>query len=196
MTASRTSASAPDASSPGRQSSDDLTDRIARAILEPDFATATGGELSTDEALALVRRCAGAEQITRKLLRRSVDAARAANHSWAAIGAELGMSRQAAQQRFGGAVAEPTSANERWLGPVTAFDEMDELALAGRLGWHTVEAGFLQHRMVRGDTQWEHRRLLWPRSTRALQRDGWQIGCRAFPWIYLVRDTGIPVEES
>jgi len=34
-------------------------------------------------------------------LHRAVRAARAANYSWAAIGAVLGVSKQAAQQRFG-----------------------------------------------------------------------------------------------
>jgi hypothetical protein len=50
--------------------------------------------------------------------------------------------------------------------------------------------------MVRTGTQWEHRRLLWPQSIKGSLRDGWQIGCRAFPWIYLIRDTGLPAEHE
>ena len=164
----------------------ELADRLAAAILT---------DADSDGPLELVRRCHEAEGVTRGFLRQAVDAARTAGSSWADIGAELGMSRQAAQQRFGG-TPEALSADERWLGPVTAFDELAELELAGRLGWHTVEAAMLRHRMVRTDTQWEHTRLLWPRSTKALLRDGWQIGCRAFPWIYLIRDTGLPADPS
>ena len=84
----------------------------------------------------------------------------------------------------------------RWLGPVTAFDELPELELAGRLGWHTVEAGMLCHRMVRTDTQWEHKRVVWPGSLARNEREGWQIGCRAFPWVYLIRDLGVPAEPE
>lgn len=173
----------------------DLGDALAAAVL--------GGVTDVDavDHLMLIRRCSTADRITRQLLQRAVEQARAAGHSWAAIGSELGMSRQAAQQRFGveQLVPEPISAatgEQRWLGPVTAFDEMRELELAGRSGWHTIGAGVLRHRMVRTDTQWEHRRVIWPASPAKLLRDGWQIGARAFPWIYLVRDTGQPVQEA
>jgi hypothetical protein len=39
------------------------------------------------------------------MLRRRVAVARRAGHSWASIGLALGISRQAAQQRFGGGQA-------------------------------------------------------------------------------------------
>lgn len=169
----------------------DLADALGRAILD--------GADPTDE-LALVRRTAAADEATTLLLHQAVSAARAAGHSWTAVGATLGLTRQAAQQRFGKAAGDARSAvpgdEERWLGPVTAFDEMAELELAGRLGWHTVEAGLLRHRMVRTGTQWEHKRVLWTGSLSRYAREGWQVGCRAFPWVYLVRDTGRPVEEG
>lgn len=170
----------------------DLDDAIGRAILA-----------GTDPAdpLALVRRAAEADRAAGLLLHRSVAAARSGGHSWQAIGEVLGLTRQAAQQRFGkdgeGVVPDgEDGTEERWLGPVTAFDEMDELALAGRLGWHTIGAGLLRHRMVRTATQWEHKRVVWSGSTARYARDGWQVGCRAFPWVYLVRDTGRPVEPA
>jgi len=166
-------------------------DTIAHAVL---------GDVGDDvphDFLALVARSAEAERVTKQLLQQSVDSARAVGHSWAALGSVLGMSRQAAQQRFGAAQA-PSSLDddERWLGPVTTFDELAELALAGRLGWHTVQAGFLRHRMVRTATQWEHRRVLWRGPASRVALDGWRIGCRAFPWLYLIRDTGCPIEPD
>lgn len=145
--------------------------------------------------LALVHRAAAAESVARDLLQQSVTAARASGLSWAAIGAELGLTRQGVQQRFGSRGEPEDSPRYRWLGPVTAFDEMRELAIAGRLGWHTVEAGMLRHRMVRTETQWEHRRIMWSGPVRRFERDGWQVGCRAFPWIYLVRDLGVSAEQ-
>lgn len=166
----------------------DLDEAIGRAIL---------ADTDPDDALALVCRAADADRAAGALLHRSVASARSGGHSWQAIGDVLGLTRQAAQQRFGKDEApEPAGAEERWLGPVTAFDEMDELALAGRLGWHTVGAGLLRHRMVRTATQWEHKRVVWSGSSARYAREGWQVGCRAFPWVYLVRDTGRPVAED
>lgn len=165
-----------------------LADAIGRAILADSAGT----------PLAVVRRAAEADQVAGDLLQQAVTAARANGHSWAEIGETLGLTRQAAQQRFGRAAPDAADGaegdrEERWLGPVTAFDEMAELALAGDLGWHTVGAGMLRHRMVRTPTRWEHRRVVWSGSLARHEKDGWQVGCRAFPWIYLVRDTGIPV---
>ena len=169
-----------------------LSDAVGRAVLAAAQVETTGS-LTVDDHLALVAASARAEDEARRLLQRSVAAARAGGASWALIGAELGMSRQAAQQRFG-AVSSSAGESERWLGPVTAFDELAELEIAGRQGWHTVEAGMLSHRMVRTDTQWEHRRILWRGSLAAETADGWRVGCRAFPWIYLIRDLGTPPE--
>lgn len=135
--------------------------------------------------------------MVRELLQQAVTTARASGHSWAAIGSELNLSRQAVQQRFGtGAVNDLDGPQERWLGPVTGFDELRELNIAGRLGWHTVEIGMLHHRVIKTDTQWEHKRVLRTAATlRRLEREGWQIGCNAFPWVYLIRDLGVPAEE-
>lgn len=166
----------------------DLADTIGRAIL-------AGAD--TEDQLALVRRTAEASSLTAELLQQAVSAARAGGHSWSAIGGTLGLTRQAAQQRFGRTDAPLADhPEERWLGPVTALDEMHELEIAGRLGWRTVGAGLLRHRMVRTPTQWEHKRVIWTGPVSRYERDGWQVGCRAFPWLYLVRDTGVPAEAG
>lgn len=174
----------------------DLADAVGRAVLAAARVTEKDA-LAVDDHIALIAASARAETEVRTILQRSVTAARGGGASWALIGAQLGMTRQAAQQRFG-APAQASAANdaERWLGPVTAFDELEELELAGRAGWHTVEAGVLAHRMVRTDTQWEHRRILWRASLASEEAAGWAVGCRAFPWIYLVRDLGTPVDAS
>lgn len=170
----------------------DLTLAIGRAILGDGNADLP--HLRPNEPgdhLAIVRRAAAAEQESRELLRQAVVAARGSGHSWAALGAALGLSRQGVQQRFGSRSPLDDGPQYRWLGPVTAFDEMPELELAGRLGWHTVEAGMLRHRMILTDTQWEHKRVVWTGPLRRYEQDGWQVGCRAFPWAYLVRDLGV-----
>jgi hypothetical protein len=173
-----------------------ITDDVAKAVLA-SVQIGDDHTFTVADHLALIAASAGAEEAARTILRRSVAAARAGGASWASIGAELGMSRQAAQQRFGGA-GDATALDdaERWLGPVTAFDELAELALAGRAGWRTVEAGMFGHRMLRTDTQWEHRRIRWRMSLAREEAEGWEVGCRAFPWIYLVRDLGLPPEPE
>ena len=177
----------------------DLADAVGRAVLAAAQVDDSAA-IAVPEHLALIGAAARAEGEARAILQRSVAAARGGGASWALIGAELGMSRQAAQQRFGALsdvsadLSDASPAGERWLGPVTAFDEMAELDAAGRMGWRTVEAGMLSHRMRRTDTQWEHRRIFWRSSLAAEEREGWEVGCRAFPWIYLVRDRGIPPE--
>ncbi|UOE42882.1 hypothetical protein [Agromyces larvae] len=174
-------------------------DAIARAILDSVAVEgAPDGAIAPDDHLALIRASADAELEVRSVLRQAVESARAGGVSWSAIGAELGMTRQAAQQRFGD-TTQPDASGEagteyRWLGPVTAFDEMPELALAGRAGWRTVEAGILRHRMLRTDTQWEHKRVIGRGPTRREEDEGWMLGCAMFPWVYLVRDLGVPAE--
>lgn len=172
-----------------------LAEAIGSAILSGQDGHRLNPSNASDH-LAIVARAAEADTVVGDLMHRSVVAARAHGHSWAAIGEVLGLTRQAVQQRFGGGsgVAE-ANAETRTLGPVTAFDEMRELELAGRQGWHTVGAGMLSHTMVSTDTQWEHRRVVWRRPAEHYARDGWQIGCRAFPWLYLVRDLGIRPED-
>lgn len=169
----------------------------AHAKLVNAIGSAIIGAAPEGDPLGLVRRASDAETAVRHLLHQSVGAARSSGQSWAAIGTELGLSRQAVQQRFG---ERPDPAGslgdeQRWLGPVTAFDEMGELEIAGRLGWHTIQAGMLRHLVVHTPTQWEHKRVIWTGSLARYEKDGWTVGCRAFPWVYLVRDTGLPAES-
>lgn len=180
-------------------------DDASRDLDMSDAPSEETGPAATDP-LALVAASASAETISRELLADAVRSARGAGQSWAAIGDQLGMSRQAAQQRFGSAdrtgndddrgdpPGGPDNAVERWLGPVTVVDEMAELAEAGRLGWRTVEVGWFKHRVRRTTTQWEHRRTVWGAARKA-EQDGWDVAVRAFPWVYLVRDTGRPAAD-
>lgn len=132
------------------------------------------------------------------LLDAAVTSARSAGLSWDAIGESLGMSRQAAQQRFGprDPQGEPPSrmSETRTLRGLTAFNEMAALNRAGKFGWHSVENGILFHTLERSTEQWEHDRVLITNPKRAqMERDGWQqAGEKWFPWVYYARPTGLP----
>jgi hypothetical protein len=54
-----------------------------------------------DKRIVLVRAANRDLKLAEAMLHRQVDLARRAGHSWAAIGLALGVTRQAAQQRFG-----------------------------------------------------------------------------------------------
>jgi hypothetical protein len=54
-----------------------------------------------DKSIVLVMAANRELSVAEQTLRRQVSLARRAGHSWAAIGTALGVTRQAAQQRFG-----------------------------------------------------------------------------------------------
>src|SRR6478609_11342483 len=168
-----------------------------RQALSATLARVAGADESEpdrDQLLELVDVTARAGTETRSLLSEAVTSARAAGASWDAIGRVLGMSRQAAHQRFGRALEQDDTPGTRILGPVTAFSEVEALRLAGRHGWHSVGFGAYQHTLEHSSTQWEHRRIrVVATGTRTrLEEEGWQVIGTWFPWAYLKRDTGTP----
>jgi hypothetical protein len=154
--------------------------------------------LGTDPAahLDLVSLALAARSETDALLRAAIASARSAGCTWEAIGHVLDMSRQAAQQRYGGEVAALPRAGGTILrlAPLTAFTEMRVLDRAGRYGWHSIGFGALFHIVEKSDLQWEHRRVhVVGADRRELEDAGWeQIGSLWFPWAYYKRCTGEP----
>lgn len=79
------------------------------------------------------------------------------------------------------------------LGPVSIWEEMHELNLAGRYGWHSVELGIAHHRVVHSETQWEHQRVTGAKHLASLTEEGWEIiGQSSPPYTFLKRDTEAP----
>ena len=147
------------------------------------------------DLVALTQR-ASAE--TDALLRSAIAAARTAGHSWTAVGLALGISKQAAQQRFGApaAVAEP--GEQRVLSPLTSYTEMEVLERAGRLGWHSIGFGSLYHLVEKSEVQWRHERVpAFGGQRRELEAAGWQrVGTMWFPWAYYAVATDRPAENG
>lgn len=129
-----------------------------------------------------------------ELLRSAVASARAAGNSWEAIGNRLGVSRQAAQQRFPQTPLPSAEEPHEWLlQPLTAFNEMQVLGRVGVYGWHSVGYGPYYHLLEKSDKQWQHARILSFADQGLLRRRGWQrIAGGWFPWAYYKRQLREP----
>lgn len=174
----------------------DLQRRLSEAISAADPGIHERIESDPGAYLDLVALAARANDYVDQILQAAVSSARSGGHSWDAIGRRLGMSRQAAQQRFGRALSVPPTGNAktRTLRPLTAFNEMEVLRRAGRYGWHSIDYGPLFHVVARSSQEWEHRRVYaWSPAQRKLEVAGWQrIGSLWFPWAYFARPTAKP----
>ncbi len=184
-----------------------LAESLAASLTE---ATPGLGERIANDPeayLDLVAVAAKAERKTGELLRSAVTAARSAGQSWEAIGAKLGISRQAAQKRYGeGAGGGEEAARQggegevRVISGLTAFNEMRVLERVGRYGWHSIGYGALHHVVRKSDRQWSHVRIVGAPETMAkLLAEGWEmVGSMWFPWAYLKRELSEPalVEED
>ncbi|WP_045324161.1 hypothetical protein [Streptomyces sp. NRRL F-4428] len=180
---------------------DRIREGIAAAVLGAPEGLAESLEHDPHGYLRLVDASrVGAEESSR-LLREAVQGARAAGHSWDAVGRVLGVSRQAAQQRFAGKAAagaspsapssgEPGGPERRILGGLSAFNEMAALEEAGRDGWHMVGYGPFFHEVEASDHPWEHCRITLPSPARhrRMEAEGWiPVGAGWFPWRYYKR---------
>ncbi|WP_380167164.1 hypothetical protein [Jannaschia sp. R86511] len=183
-----------------------LRDAVTDAVLSAPRGLREAIEQDPEASLALVSASRVAAEETSRLLSEAVANARAAGHSWDAIGRLIGVSRQAAQQRFGPAGPPATTGPERRVGgdgperrvltPLTLFDEMVVLEPEARRGWHMVDFGPLYLVVEASDHAWQHRRAVWsPAAARALAEQGWQlVGGWSFPWGYYKRRLDLPAE--
>ena len=155
-----------------------LRDSVGRAILSP---TSLSESLEDDSMayLKLIHSADIAHKESQHLLEDAVHQARRLNHSWVAIGDVLGVSRQAAQQRFR-PETDSTSTDEshcRHITGATAFNEMEMLRVEGKAGYHLIGFGPLFLTVQESDQQWEHKRIIAfggsQHADHALRDDGW-----------------------
>lgn len=182
-----------------------IRDAVTEAVLGTPAGLRDALEHDAAASLTLVQASREAAEQTSALLRQAVASARSAGHSWDDIGRLLGVSRQAAQQRFGPPVSArgadrraPDAPEHRVLRPLSVFEEMAVLEHEGRRGWHVVDSGTLFHRVEASAWQWEHRRAGWaPGVARRMQADGWTpAGTLTFPWGYYKRRLDLPAEAA
>ena len=172
-----------------------LQEAIQQAVIGSDGLDAEL-ERSPGAYLRLVARSDWALEESNRLLGEAVNQARRMGHSWSVIGGELGISRQAAQQRFGpGRDQAVSDESTRRIVGATALNEMAILLKEGRRGNHLVSfgAGYL---MVQGsDQRWEHLRvttIFMGDLKRQLGQAGWEYVGTWFPFRYFKRPLGTP----
>lgn len=165
----------------------DLARALGLAWHEGSFG-AFEGERREDYARMIV-----ASQILADESRRSlglwIDAARRAGMSWVDIGALLGISKQAAQQRFGGQrddAEPPAEAIVVKLG-TTPLTEPQILAQQGEAGRELIEIGTFRLVFRASDTAWDYRRSVRPLTADQLEDEGWQVAGRWFVFHYYKR---------
>ncbi len=183
--------SAPDSSA------HELADLLAQAIAKIDPTITRRLDTDPQAHLDLIVLTSRAHAETRALNLSAVSSARSAGWSWEAIGTALGMSKQAAQQRFGiKSDDHEDSPEQRRLVGLIAANEIEQLNEWGAQGWHSIAYGPGFHDVEKSKTRWEHRRaVVGSRRARDLDSKGWErIGTMWFPWIYFKRQVAGPVE--
>lgn len=129
----------------------------------------------------------------RLVLHRWVDAARRSGLSWSEIGDALGISKQAAQQRFrnpADAGVEPSLGDggqiiRYWA---TAFNEMSILREEGAKEHELVAVAALALVFRRTDHQWEYRRVISSAAAVGrMEQDGWTYVASWLPFLYFKR---------
>ncbi|QCB92231.1 hypothetical protein [Cellulomonas shaoxiangyii] len=169
---------------------DEVEVALARLAAQPDSrlsARADGDATSADAHLRAAVRLRDIAVVAERLQRDAVTAARAGGASWAHVGEALGISRQAAQQRFGTREPRDLAAQERLLGPVSRADEVAQLTLAGRAGWRPVASRHGEHVLTRDPQCWEVRRVSMLGPSALGGRDGWVLATTRFPDCFQVR---------
>ena len=166
-----------------------LKDTIESAILS---AAGIGKELPEDRAvlLRLIDVTGQATSVCSQLQQSAVNHARRMDVPWSDIGATLGISRQAAQQRF---AAEDNTAdpdNIRILKNANAFNEMGLLKQEGEAGYHLIGFGPLTLKLMPSRNRWQHERTTSfnIEKTRVLmEKNGWTYVGSWFPFHYFKR---------
>ncbi len=168
-----------------------LRNSISNAVLNSVFSSDEHEEDSTSY-LRLINAADIAHKESGYLLDDAVYQAKRIKHPWASIGDVLGISRQAAQQRFNLNSAPLTEFDETKTRRITgahAFNEMALLRVEGKAGNHLVGFGPLFLMVQESEQQWEHKRVLnfsW-QAKEDLESNGWTYVGAWLPFLYYKR---------
>ena len=167
-----------------------LKDDLEAAILSEAQLARLAPE-KPDEFLRLIAASGAAAECCAAMQRLSVNQARRLDVPWASIGDALGISKQAAQQRFA-TIDDDTMLPKgtRIISGASAFNEMSLLEKEGKAGYHLV--GFRAFTLVVESSSqiWEHGRrtsLNIAKTRSKMAADGWTYVGSWFPFHYFKR---------
>jgi hypothetical protein len=156
-----------------------LRNDIEKAILT-HVGLSKDSETDPATLLRLVDATSESIELCGKLQRAAVNQARRSDIPWSEIGSVMGITRQAAQQRFAPEELPQSSAeNTKRISGATAFNEMQILNIEGKTGYHLVGFGPLFLTVMASNDVWEHRRLY------ALNIAGKRTQMESEGWIYV-----------
>ena len=156
------------------------------------------GATSEDFSLLIVEAYIAADEAN-KSLKQWVQSGRRAGLSWADIGRLLGISRQAAQQRFSIDTSamhsdapdfDPTDSSRIMRIGVTAFNEVEILKEEGLKGRKVVGASWLTLYFEQTDAPVENIRVVslrGPSLVKEYESTGWTHALTWFPYRYFTR---------
>lgn len=167
-----------------------LRNDIEKAILT-HAGLATASKADSNTLLQLIDASSEAAELCEKLQRTAVYQARRADISWSEIGAIMGISRQAAQQRFAPEESPiPLPEGSRQIHGATAFNEMQILESEGKAGYNLVGFGPLFLTVMASKKVWEHHRVVSvniARKRAQMEAAGWAYVGNWFPFHYFKR---------
>ena len=173
---------------------DEVMLRAQAGRLALDWSQERHGGFVGDQSAAyvpLIEAAAVVADEAKLTLGRWVKAGRRGGLSWSEIGQVVGVSKQAAQQRFGAGEADETA-----TGPITvalgatAFNEMAMLKREGAAGRELVGIGGLRLFLRQTDRPWAYvRTVLNEMDPRQRLGEGWELVASWFIFHYYKRPT-------
>ncbi|MBC3880616.1 hypothetical protein H8K35_03150 [Undibacterium sp. LX40W] len=167
-----------------------LRNDIEKAILT-HAGLSKNSETDPSSLLRLVDATSESVEVCSQLQRAAVHQARRSDVPWSEIGSVMGITRQAAQQRFAPEESnEQAAENSKRISGANAFNEMQILETEGKAGYHLV--GFGPHflTVLASKKVWEHRRLYAlniANKQSQMEDEGWTYVGSWFPFHFFKR---------
>jgi hypothetical protein len=167
-----------------------LRNDIEKAILK-HAGLSKSSETDPAFLLRLVDATSESVELCGKLQRTAVLQARRSDIPWSEIGSVMGITRQAAQQRFAPEdFPELPADNTKRISGATALNEMDILKVEEKNGYHLIGFGPLFLTVMASNKIWEHCRLYSFKITSKrtqMETEGWIYVGTWFPFHYFKR---------
>lgn len=159
--------------------------------LESSSKTSDNDQSHADELLRSITTFGDLARVSLDLQADAIRASHTAGVSWTRLGQQLGISRQAVQQRFDPnyrAVQPAEDEATRYLGPVTRDEELQHLNAAAQDGWRPIRSFAGRHLMLHDGAPWEVQRVsLFVLKRMPKEDDGWKPATIRFPDCFYVR---------